>query len=226
MSAALAWQASPATNELGQFRMYFDVIEEMNLPTWWAASLLLTGSLACLAVAWLSGRRGGRVRWSVLAALVALLSLDEATVLHERLDRIVLPWLSPEDFPYLWVVPGSVLGTGVVVCVVRLVRTAPRSARRRLILGLVLLLGSAVGGELVQGWLVEAGLLDWPFVLSYHLEEAGETLGAVGLLVGAVSMFDVERGPSGVRVGLRAVVPPSVGVRGEADDHLPGVPSA
>ncbi|WP_141243119.1 hypothetical protein [Geodermatophilus obscurus] len=226
-SALLAREGSPLTTERGQLRTYLDVFDETNLPTWWAASVLVAAALACGVVAALSGPGVARRRWSLLAGLTAALSVDEATVLHERLDRAVLPWLSPEDFPYLWVVPGAVLGLAVVVSVVGLTRAAPAPARRRLLLGFGLLLGSALGGEVVQGLLVAEGLLGRPFVVAYHLEELGETLGAVALLAGAVRMIDVVREPAGVRLRLRTAVPPSsVGVGRQADDHLPDVAPA
>jgi hypothetical protein len=226
VSAVLAArQGSPLTTERGQLRTYLDVFDETNLPTWWAASLLVVAALACGAVAALSGPGVSRRRWLLLAGLTAALSVDEATVLHERLDRAVLSWLSAEDFPYLWVVPGLVLGLAVVVSVAGLTRAAPAPARRRLLLGFGLLLGSALGGEAVQGVLVTEGLVGWPFVVTYHLEELGETLGAVALLAGAVRMLDVVREPAGVRLRLRPAVPASVGVGREADDQLPDVAS-
>ena len=159
VSAALAQQGSPLTTERGQLRTYLDVLDETNLPTWWAATVLGGAALAYGVVAALSGRGVARRRWLLLAGLTTALSVDEATVLHERLDRAVLTWLSPEDFPYLWVVPGLVLGLAVVVSVVGLTRAAPAAARRRLLLGFGLLLGSALGGEVVQGLLVTEGLV-------------------------------------------------------------------
>lgn len=226
-SAVGARQGSPLTTERGQLRTYLDVFDETNLPTWWAATVLVAAALACGAVAVLSGPGPARRRWLLLAGLTAALSVDEATVLHERLDRAVLPWLGPEDFPYLWVVPGLVLGLAVVVSVVRLTRAAPAAARRRLLLGLGLLLGSALGGEAVQGLLVAEGLVGWPFVVTYHLEELGETLGAIALLTGAVRVLDLVREPAGVRIRLRSAAPPSsVRVGRQADDHLPDVASA
>jgi hypothetical protein len=118
-----------------------------------------------------------------------------------------------------------VLGLAVVVSVVGLTRAAPTPARRRLLLGFGLLLGSALGGEVVQGLLVTEGLVGWPFVATHHLEELGETLGAIALLGGAVRMLDVVREPAGVRVRLRtaAALPSSVRVGRQTDDQLPGV---
>lgn len=202
LSGALAWSASPMLVERGQWRMYVDVYDEMNLTTWWSTVVLALGAVSYAVVAALSGPGWQRRRWAVLAAVVALLSLDEATVLHERLDRFVLDWLSPEDFPYLWVVPGLAIGAAVVICVVVLTWTAPRAARRWLVLGFLLLLGSALGGELVQGWLVSEGRLGLPFVLCYHLEEAGEMLGGVALLGGGLRMLVLRRAAPGVRLEL------------------------
>ncbi len=93
------------------------------------------------------------------------------------------------------------------------------------LLGSGLLPGSAVGGEVVQGAPVAGGLLVRPFVVTHHLEELGETLGAIVLLAGAVRVLDVVREPAGVRVRLQtaATPPSSVRVGRQADDQLPGV---
>ena len=74
--------------------------------------------------------------------------------------------------------------------------------------------------------LVTEGLLSRPFVVTYRLEELGETLGAVALLAGAVRVLDVVREPAGVRLRLRPAVPASVGVGRQTDDQLPDVAPA
>ena len=80
---------------------------------------------------------------------------------------------------------------------------------------------------MVQGLLVTGGLPGRPFVVTHHLEELGETLGAIALLAGAVRVPDLVREPAGVRIRLRssAAPPSSVRVGCQADDQLPGVPT-
>jgi hypothetical protein len=40
-------------------------------------------------------------------------------------------------------------------------------------------------------------------MLAYHVEEAGETLGAVAMVAGGVTMLSIHPGPAGVTVGVR-----------------------
>lgn len=197
VSAGLpAVTSSPLTTGRGEVRLYLDVLEEGNLPTWWATSVLVLAAAACAAVASLA-RGGRRHRWRVLAVLVALLSLDEMTALHERLDRLVAGRVDLGSYPFLWVVPGIVLGAVLLAVVVLLVRETAMPARGWLLGGFALVLAAALGGELVQGSLLGAGEVGPWYVLAYHAEEAGETLGAIAVLAGAVHALGVRRGPDG-----------------------------
>lgn len=211
LSAGLpAVTTSPLTTGTGEIRLYLDVIEENNLPTWWATSMLVLGAAACGLVSYLgkvTGERGWW-RWTLLAAVVALLSLDEMTSLHERLDRLAAGRVDLGTYPFLWLVPGAALGAAVALTVGVLLWQAPRRARGWLILGFGLLLGSALGGELIQGLLLGSGDVGPWYVLSYHAEEFGETVGAVFVLTGALSATRLGVGspPDGVPVLLPADV--------------------
>ena len=204
VSAGLpAVTTSALTTGDGEVRRYLDVIEENNLPTWWATTVLILGAVACALVSNLSGPRGVRRRWAGLSALLALLSLDEMTSLHERLDRIVAGRIDLGDYPFLWVVPGAIVGTVVLAGVLTLARQAPAPARRWLVAGFALVLASALGGEVLQGLQLARGSTGPLYVITVHAEEAGETLGAIAVLTGAVHMLELHRSPETVVITLR-----------------------
>ena len=63
------------------------LLAEENNPSTWLQSMLLAGAAgAALALAQVGTQRRG---WKVAAGLLALLPLDEAASLHERLDDVV-----------------------------------------------------------------------------------------------------------------------------------------
>jgi hypothetical protein len=193
LPALATW--GPATGR-GELRLHLDVVEENDPPTWWATAVLVLAATSCALVAALHERGADRRRWAVLAVLVTLLSLDETTSLHERLDRLAGP-VAGTGFPFVRLVPGGVLGAVLVAAVGALLRSAPRSTRRWLLAGLGVLPSSALGGELVQGLLLADGSTGPAHVLTHHAEEAGETSGAVAVLRGAAGRIGVVRAGAG-----------------------------
>jgi hypothetical protein len=207
VSAGLpALTTSTLTTGDGEVRLYLDVTGENNLPTWWATTVLILGAIACALVSNLSGPGTQRRQWAGLSVLLAVLSVDEMTSLHERLDRIVAGRIDLGDYPFLWVVPGAVVGTVVLVGVLTLVRNAPGPARRWLIAGFALILAAALGGEVLQGLQVARGATGPLYVLTIHGEEAGETLGAIAVLTGAVRMLELHRSRGGVLIRVQGAV--------------------
>ena len=71
---------------------FFDLGTEANLPTWWASVQLWTASLLLARAASL---RADRIGMWLGGVLLALLSLDETTGLHERLAAATRTGLLP-----------------------------------------------------------------------------------------------------------------------------------
>lgn len=177
----------PLTTERGEIRVYFDVFSEGNLPTWWSVALLVLAAVAhalagALAVA---ARVRGAWAWFVSALMLGALSLDDHTSLHERLERVGQAWVTFERFPGYWLVPGIAAGIVVALALGLLASRLSGAARWCMILGLVLLLGSAMGMEMVQGILVAKGESGPVYVLVLHAEELGENLGVLLMITAA-----------------------------------------
>lgn len=191
-------------------RFWFDVGNESNLPTWWNTSLLIAAAALSAMVAVVHRVTGspGWFAWGGLALIAALLSLDEAAGLHERL-RFVSDAIAPQHgFTYAWLVVGIPLGIAVLIVVVLLGRRIGPTARRLFVLGLAILLVGAVGLEtlndlIVQsrgGELQEGGTL--AFHVIYHLEELLEFIGASMLMVAPLASLRI--GAAGSRLIVRS----------------------
>ncbi|MGH3756994.1 hypothetical protein [Actinophytocola sp.] len=178
----------PLTTERGEIRVYFDVFSEGNLPTWWSVALLVLAAVSHAAAGALAvaSRFRGAWAWFVSAAVLGALSLDDHTSLHERLERIGRDWVSFERFPGYWLVPGIIVAAVVAVALGLLAWRLTGVPRWCMIAGLVLLLGSAIGMELVQGLLVARDESGPIYVLVMHVEELGENLGVLLMIAAAV----------------------------------------
>ncbi len=185
----------PLTTERGEVRVYFDVFSEGNLPTWWSVGLLVitavahavTGALALVK------RVRGAWAWFVSAAVLGALSLDDHTSLHERLERVGQSWVTFERFPGYWLVPGIAAGIVVAVALGLLAYRLQGATRWCMIAGLGLLLGAAMGMELIQGLLVAEGESGPLYVLVLHAEELGENLGVLLMLTAAIRSLNITR---------------------------------
>lgn len=185
----------PLTRDRGEIQVYLDVFEEGNLPTWWSTGLLTAAALAFGMIGALlrTRRTSGAWAWFVGAAMFTLLSLDDHTQLHERLDRIGRRIVTYQDFPFYWLLPGLVAGAVVAGALVLLAARLRGLARWLLLAGCALLLGSALGGELLQGLLIADRETGPRYVLTYHAEELGENVGVLLMLAAAARVLRITR---------------------------------
>lgn len=190
----------PLTRDRGEIQLYLDVFVEGNLPTWWSVGLLVIAAVVHAGVGVLARGRGGWA-WFVSAGMLGLLSLDDHTQLHERLDRIGRQLVSFERFPFYWLIPGALAGLFVAGALLLLAKRLTGAARWCVIGGCGLLLAGALGGELLQGLLIAQGESGPLYVLTYHAEELGENLGVLLMLVAAALSLRITRGPAGMTFG-------------------------
>ncbi len=178
-----------------EWRNFFDMLEEGNLAAWWSSGLLLIAALAHALVA--AGARMARATeaplWIVSAAVVATMSIDDHTQLHERSGRIGRALVTYDSFPFYWLIPGLAAGLVVTVALVSLAMRLHRPTRWLLITGITVLLGCALGLEVVQGFLMAADNQGIAFALVYHTEELGENIGALLLLAAAATAVTIRR---------------------------------
>lgn len=196
----------PLTRDRGELRLYLDVGEESNLPTWWSTALLVTATLAHIALGSLARARHRRGAWAwfASAAMLGLLSIDEHTSLHERLDRVGRRLVTYQEFPFYWLLPGLAAGATVATALLLLAVRLRGPARWCMIGGCALLFGSALGGELLQGLQLAAERGSGPaYVLTMHAEELGETTGVLLMLAAAAHSLTIIRRSDGIRLDYR-----------------------
>jgi hypothetical protein len=131
---------------------FFDLDGESNLPTWYSSVLLLGAALLTWVAGLAARHRSDRVKWFVLAALFACLSMDETAMMHDWLgvamgDRMQLTGV----FRFGWVIPALVVLPAIAVAYWRLIWAVPNPARALMFTAAALYLGGAVGMEMVGG---------------------------------------------------------------------------
>ncbi|MBW0091859.1 hypothetical protein I4I73_23700 [Pseudonocardia sp. KRD-184] len=190
-------------------RLFFGVSEEMNLPTFFSVLTFLAPA-ALLALAGVLA--GGRMRtpFLVVALVLALLGFDDFAALHEHL-RALGDLMAQDDlgpFEYAWVLPGAVIGAGVVWAFWRLATRLRGAARRDLLLGIAVFFVASLGFETVNGFLDRPGLDGAPLQIGTHVEEITEDLGMIIVLRGALGLLQVRRarGSVALRVADRSLV--------------------
>lgn len=165
-----------------------DVRDEGSVHTWFNVVLLGVGALVATACG-LARRSAGEVAWPwlVVGAVLGALSIDDSLALHERLEPLGEEMGGGSGaLHFAWVLPGALLGAGLLGAVALAVRRLPRRSRVPVVVGLVLLLVAALGLEVV-GAAVLDGAGDGPaYILVSHLEELLESLAACLLLAGVV----------------------------------------
>ena len=159
----------------------FNLDGEMNLPTWYAATTLLTASV----LLWIISRArrasgdGDARYWAGLAAIFLYLSADEAAFIHELLNPVLRPrHFLPGFLYYGWVVAGiaavAVVGLLYTGFVLRL--AAP--VRRLFILSAFLFVGGSLGIEMLSAqYAWRQGTDNLEYALLTTLEEAMEMTG-------------------------------------------------
>lgn len=159
----------------------FDLDAEANLPTAWSSFQLL-GVAGLLAVNGVHARRAGQrfgATWLLLAGGFALLAIDEAAQLHGGMYVAASGEVDRRArgvFYYSWVIPAlAIVGVAGAMFARFLWNLPPRT--RWMFVGCgVAYVGSAVGGEMLAGWLKSAGVTRQRLLATAAIlcEEVGE----------------------------------------------------
>ncbi|MGE5927321.1 MAG: hypothetical protein ACM357_08200 [Gemmatimonadota bacterium] len=193
-------------HQLGLFRL-FNLNEEGNVPTWFAATTLLL-SAGLFAIIWRTARATGERyarHWGFLALVFLFIAIDEAASIHELLILPLRELLSAEGALYFaWVVPYGI----AVVCFALVYAPFLLAIPRRTALGLMaaglVFVSGALGMEMASPWVYDwTGEVTLPMFVMLLVEETLEMLG-VAILVHALLDFLARRD---ARVELRFTEP-------------------
>lgn len=179
-ASAVAVQLAGTGGIVGRtFVDFFHPDREHSVLSWFQSlQLLLCGGLAWTVMQrGASGSAGHRIAWTALACGFVFLSLDEAAVIHERLEVVVPAAWRTGPLRFAWVVPALAMLVALAPCFRSLLRDLPTAHRRRLLAAAGVYLGGAVGMEMVDGAVQSthgAGTAYWTLVV---VEEALEMTG-------------------------------------------------
>lgn len=163
----------------------FNLDAEENIPTYFSVLLLLT----CASLLAIIGILNKRVhdphatKWLILSIGFLLMAYDEAFQVHELLSNPVRAMLGNRGVGFLyfsWVVPAIILIAVLAVYFLRFLLQLPLASAMRFLFAALLYLGGAIGIEMLVGDYEEFhGMHNWPYVLTYTLEETLEIYGMI-----------------------------------------------
>ena len=135
---------------------FLDVSEEQSLPTYFSSLNLLLSSLLLFAL-YLIARREGFTRyryWLYLSLLFLLLSVDEASSIHEKFTQLqkYTGVLIPVIQTHSWILYGVLFTVVAGVFFIPLLVSLPARTALLMVLAGVIFLGGAIGIETLGAW--------------------------------------------------------------------------
>jgi hypothetical protein len=187
-SASVAARGAGLVWDIKDLTRWFDVDAEANLPTWFAASLLMLSAVLAATIA-CSPTRGVTKRWHwvLLSGVLVALSIDEATRLHEGIgEGLQQAWETDGLLNFAWVVPYGLVGLVLLVLMIPyLAALPPRTRNLFLTAGVIYVIGAA-GVNAIIGSLIDSnppdGLVSGLGLLEEVMEMAGLSILLYGLL--------------------------------------------
>lgn len=161
----------------------FNLNSEQSVPAWFSSMLLLA---AAGLLAWTAAivRREGlpdRWRWTLLAGVFVVLSMDEAASFHEMMSAPMRNQYNPGGFfRYAWVMPGIAGCIVLAAFFFPLVRRLRARTRWLVVLAGVCYLGGALGCEMTSAWFLDRdGFYSVPYKVAATCEEMLEITGLI-----------------------------------------------
>ncbi|MDO5633311.1 MAG: hypothetical protein Q4G34_00345 [Micrococcus sp.] len=168
------------------YREFFDVNHEANFTAWWNTGLLLAAGLGFLAVMMLRRRSLGERGWASAAwllpgVLLTAMSLDELSSIHERFDDVYAALFGENPLAsFQWLALGVPVALVVIGLFVLSARTLPSTTSRLMVVGILIFFLGAIVVESIPA-IFDIWRRTWAYMVTYHVEELLEFLGA-GLL--------------------------------------------
>lgn len=163
----------PATHQ------YLLMDQEANPPTWLSTALF---GLTALLLAHLAVRSPRRLEWRVAAGIAAFCSFDEASQVHDRLDRVP----GGHFLRFGWVVPASLIILATALVMFRWFRSLELRLRRDIGIAVFLVVLGAVGFEAIGSQYMDAHGDNRTYYLITTVEENLELVGAGAALLALV----------------------------------------
>lgn len=139
----------------------FSLINEDSLGTWFSSTALLVCSVLLMAIAFSKKVASDRffLHWGVLSVIFLYLSVDEGSMIHEKLGGIIGQLVLratgiPQEgaLARAWVIPGVVLVLVFALVYLRFFIALPPKTRRLFFVAGLLFIMGAVGIEMVAAF--------------------------------------------------------------------------
>ena len=155
---------------------------ESNIPTWYSSSLLFVCATALALIGNMKLQRHDRyaLHWVLLGVGFIYLSIDEAALLHEMLNKPAEAVISPAGLlAFPWVIPGAIGVTLTAFIYTRFLFDLPPLTQRRFLLAGMLFVGGCLGMDMLGAWCFDRyGSQSSLYRLAQVIEEGMELLGA------------------------------------------------
>jgi len=173
-------------NMIRDFIGEFDVNSEANVVTYYSVSMAMASSFLLFLIAYFKNARKDRYRfyWTVLAWFLLYISMDDASVIHEKSSRylksltVLGGW-----FEYKWVIIGIAVVGIFAVSFFRFWLHLDTIYKILFLLAAGLFFGGAVGTELIGGrWAYSFGSKNFTYVLINTFEQGLQYFGLTMLI--------------------------------------------
>ncbi len=190
-----------------EFEVFVHLDGEANLPSWFSSTLwiIAAGLAAAIALSRSAHPRGLAGYWGALVALCIFLSLDEASMFHERFGSLLGGTVSAGDYLfYNWLLYGIGAVAVVGLLFVPFLLALPRGTTLRIALAAAVFLSGAIGAEMLGG-AARAGAIDFiegrlAWGLELMVEELLEMAGIILLIHALLHHLSLGRAPLAVEV--------------------------
>jgi len=159
----------------------FNLEKEFNLPTLWSSILLLIACTLLYATALLARKQNHEFifHWRLLSFIFLMLALDETIGFHEKIGgNIGNLFQTSGIFYYSWLIPALIFVIILTFFYLRFLFSLPSDIRNLFIISGSIFIGGAVGLEMIESYMAEAGEYMSPlYNVCVVLEEFMEMLG-------------------------------------------------
>ncbi len=176
----------------------FDFNTENNIPTFYSAVALMFSAVLLLFIG-LSHKKSNEpyISWLGLSFIFAFLSIDEISVIHEKLINPTRELLSTSAMSlHAWVIPYGIAAILIAAIFSRFLLNLPNRYKRLFILSGAIFIGGAVGMEILGGLQIDHnGWDNMLYSALYTIEETLEMLGIALFIYSLLSYISTELGP-------------------------------
>ena len=168
------------------FIVEFDVNAEANFPTMYSVSMAIAASFLLFVIAYFKNkaRDGYRFHWVVLALFLLYVSVDDASVIHEKVSKYLKGLTDLGGwFQYKWVIVGLAIIAILGVSFFRFWLNLDNKYKILFLLSAGLFFGGAMGVEMVGGrWANAYGSRNFTYILFTTLEQGMQYSGLMTLV--------------------------------------------